>query len=264
MAPKTLNLADEARTIRKIPLFSGFTEEEKDELFKDGRVTSYQRRQTIFRQGDALQNLYIVCSGTVQVFRETPDGREITLDILSTGDIACTREIFELSSTHLANAIAVNDAVVMTLPKAWLVKTAQKNPMFALNLLSVISRQSRMIEVDAEHQATMSAPQLVACFLQHQCAAHGFNPRGFELPVSKSLIASRLGMELETLSRSLPVLKKYGMTVKGKQVVFHDFPSIEQNVCSHCSVMDTCQARKLVRQKKDEVAQTLKTDFKLV
>ena len=45
---------------------------------------------------------------------------------------------------------------------------------------------------------------------------------GFTLPFKKSLIASRLGMELETLSRALPKLKEHGITVKGSQVVFHD------------------------------------------
>lgn len=162
------------------------------------------------------------------------------------------------------NAAAVNTTTVVSFPKVWLLESAQKNSVFAINLLSAISRRSRMIEVDAEHQATMSAPQLVACFLQHLCASYDFNPRGFDLPISKSLIASRLGMELETLSRALPVLKKYGITVKGKHVMFHDFPSIEQHVCERCSVMETCQARKSVRQKRDVAARVVKADFQLV
>ena len=247
--------------LRDIPLFSGLGKEEKDSLLKDGRISTYRRRQTIFRQGDPLQNFYIVCNGTVQVFRQTPEGREITLNILTAGDMACSREIFELSSVHIAHAASVNDASVMSFPRKWLLEAARKNGDFALNLLSALSRQSRMTEVDAEHQATMSAPQLAACYLQHLCALHGLNPREFELPVSKSLIASRLGMELETLSRALPVLKKYGITVKGKNVVFHDFPAIEQHVCGHCSVMESCQARKIVRQKKEAARLA---DFRLV
>jgi CRP-like cAMP-binding protein len=254
----------ESDFIRGIPLFSGLSQEEKDSLLKDGRVTSYQRRQTIFRQGDSLQNLYIVCSGIVQIYRSTPEGREVTLDILIGGDMTCTREIFELSGVHTANAAAVNGATIMSFPKVWLLDAARKNSVFALNLLSAISRRARMTEVDAEHQATMSAPQLVACFLQVLCATYNFNPRGFDLPISKSLIASRLGMELETFSRALPVLKKYGITVRGKTVVFHDFPSLEEHVCGHCSVMDTCSARKMVRQKRDEVRQLSRAEFQLV
>jgi CRP-like cAMP-binding protein len=249
--------------VRGIPLFAGLSEEEKDGLLKAGRVHSYQRRQTIFRQGDPLHNFYIVCNGTVQLFRTTPDGREITLEILTDGDMSCTREIFELSGKHMVNAAAVNDTTIMSFPKTWLLETAQKNSMFALNLLSTISNRTRMIEVDAEHQATMSAPQLVACFLLHQCARYDLNPRGFDLTLSKSLIASRLGMELETFSRTLPTLKKYGITVKGKHVILQDFPSIEENVCGHCSIRESCQARKTVWEKKEEAAQKIKSDFKL-
>ncbi len=254
----------ESDFIRDIPLLAGLTDEEKNTLLKEGRICSFGRRQTIFRQGDPLNNFYIICSGTVQLCRETPDGREITLDILSAGHFACLTEIFELSNVYMLNAVAVNDVSLVSLPKAWLLETAKKNGVFALNLLSAISRQSRTTEVNAEHQATMSAPQLLACYLQHLCADNNFNPRGFDLPVSKSLIASRLGMEIETLSRALPVLQKYGISVRGKQVIFRDFPSVEENVCGHCSVMETCRARKIVRQTADDAARLSKENFKLV
>jgi CRP/FNR family transcriptional regulator, dissimilatory nitrate respiration regulator len=257
------NLA-EPEFVRGLHFFAGLTAEEKDALLKDGQVRSYRRRQVIFRQGDPLANFYLIYSGTVQLFRETPDGREVTLDILTAGDVACITEIFELSGVYAANAVAVKEAVVMALPKRWLLETAQKNGVFALGLLSAISSQSRAVEVDAEHQATMSAPQLVACFLQHLCAAHDFNPLGFDLPVSKSLIASRLGMEIETLSRALPALRKFGITVKGKQVMFQDFPGIEEHVCGHCSVMETCRARQAVRRKGEEAACQSRESFRLV
>ncbi len=251
MLPKTsVNLNEnEQHFIRNIPLFGGLTEGEKQTLLKDGRLHTYQRRQTIFRQGDPLQNLYVVSSGIVQVFRETPNGQEMTLDILIPGDMTCTREICELSTVYTAHAVAVNSAVVLALPKSWLLETAQRNGVFAMNLLAALSRRSRMTEVDAEHQATMSAPQLVACFLQHMCSDHNFNPTSFDLPISKTLIASRLGMQLETFSRTLPALKKYGITVSGKNVSFRDFGSVEKNVCEHCSVMDTCHAYKKISTK---------------
>jgi hypothetical protein len=108
----------------------------------------------------------------------------------------------------------------------------------------------------------MSAPQRLACFLMHLCESHDFDPRNFELPLSKSLIASRLGMEIETLSRTLPILKKYGITVKGKQVVFRDFPGIDENVCNHCSVRDSCQSRQSL-WKKREAGRSLKTELHL-
>ncbi len=248
--------------IREISLFSGIAEEEKDALLTGGEVCSFQRGQTLFRQGDILGNFYVVCSGLVQLSRISPGGHEVTLDILIAGDMTCAKEIFELSEVHMVNAFAVNNTVVMAFPKAWLLEAARKNGVFALNLLSAISRLARMIEVDAEHQATMSAPQLLACFLMHLCVRYNFDPGGFDLPMRKSLIASRLGMELETLSRALPMLGKYGLAVKGKHVIFHDLPGVDAHVCSHCSVRETCQARASLWQKR-EPDRLLKAELRL-
>ena len=72
-------------------------------------------------------------------------------------------------------------------------ETARKYGSFAINLLSATD-QVHLAELEAEHQANMFAAQLVACFLQRLCVLYDFNPKGFDLPYSKSLIASRLGM----------------------------------------------------------------------
>ena len=95
----------------------------------------------------------------------------------------------------------------------------------------------------------MSATQLVACFLQRLCVLYDFNPREFELPYSKTLIASRLGMELETFSRTLNKLKENGISVEGTRVMIHDLRRIEQFVCATCSVAEDCTTHKNMEKK---------------
>ena len=68
----------------------------------------------------------------------------------------------------------------------------------------------------------MSTTEILASFLKDTCKSYGIDSHSFTLPFKKSLIASRLGMELETLSRALPKLKEHGITVKGSQVFFHE------------------------------------------
>jgi len=94
----------------------------------------------------------------------------------------CESEILDACRSHRVNALAVEDSVVMAFPATWLKDTAKKHPVFALNLLSLISQHAHMAELEAEHQATMSAAQLVACFLQRLCVLYHFSPNGFDLP----------------------------------------------------------------------------------
>lgn len=98
-------------------------------------------------------------------------------------------------------------------------------------------------------QATMSAAQLVACFIQRLCVLYDFDPKGFDLPYSKTLIASRLGMELETFSRTLAKLKVNGIMVEGNRVTIHDLERIGQYVCGFCSISGECATHEEMEKK---------------
>ena len=95
----------------------------------------------------------------------------------------------------------------------------------------------------------MSAAQLVACFLQRLCVLYSFNPKGFDLPYSKTLIASRLGMELETFSRTLAKLKEHGISVEGSRVMITDLNRIEDYVCGMCSVSGECATHQAMEKR---------------
>ena len=234
---------------RTLLLFSGLTEPEKDTLLKNGRPRNFSRGDMLFFHGEPVTHFYLILAGNVQVFRENQDGDEKTVHVLKAGHTICESEILDACKNHRAHAKAVSDVQVLEFPLSWLKESARQNTVFALNLLSLIAAQAHMAEIEAEHQATMSAPQLVACFLQRLCMLHDFDPKGFELPYSKTLIASRLGMELETFSRTIGKLKEHGITVEGMQVKITDLSRIEHYVCGMCTVSEDCATHKALEKK---------------
>lgn len=236
-------------SVRTSPLFSGLTEQDKQALLAGGRIRQVPRGQMLFAQGDPVTHFYIVVSGTMQLFRATPDGHEKTIDVVKSLQTMCESEVMDSCHGHRVNAVAVDDAALMEFPVAWLKETAKKYSAFALNLLSLIAQQAHMAEVEAEHQATMSAAQLVACFLQRLCVLYDFDPKGFELPYSKTLIASRLGIELETFSRTVAKLKDHGISMQGTRVAITDLRRIEDYVCGFCSISGECATHQAMEKK---------------
>lgn len=235
--------------VRNLSLFLGLTEQDKDALIKGGRIRQCPRGQMLFAHGEPVTHFYVVLKGTFQLFRANPDGNEKTIEVLKSGQTMCESEILDSCRSHRVNAVPVEDSLVLEFPVFWLKEAAKKYNAFALNLLSLISQHAHLAEVEAEHQATMSAAQLAACFLQRLCVLYDFNPSGFDLPYSKTLIASRLGMELETFSRTLAKLKEHGITVEGTRVMILDLKRIEQYVCSICSVSDDCATHQSMEKK---------------
>ncbi len=239
-------------SVRDMSLFFGLTEKDRDDLLVEGSLRHYMRGQILFRHGEAVAQFYIVVVGLVQLYRENVDGSEKTIDLFRVGQTLCESEIMDACRHHRASAKAIDEVTVLVFSAAWLKNTAKKHIAFALNLLSLISKQAHLAEVEAEHQATLSAAQMVACFLQRICVLYDFDHRSFDLPYSKTLIASRLGIELETFSRALVKLKAQGVSVEGSHVRVSDLKRITQYVCSFCSVVNACSThQELVNMSED-------------
>lgn len=227
--------------INNLNLFSGISHQEKLAFMREGRIRWCAKGQYLFRYGEPINHFYIVCSGLVQLLRQTPDGCLITTDFVIPGKTIGKNEIFHKFSNHRQlSAIATEDTIVVEFSAAWLKKIAAENSVIALNILSALSQYAYMVEVENEHKSTMTAAQQVACFLQRLCTMHDFDPQGFELPYSKTLIASRLGMEPETFSRALARLRGHGIEVKDMWVVFYDVEMMGNYVCNHCSIANEC------------------------
>jgi CRP-like cAMP-binding protein len=235
--------------VRSLALFTGLSEREKDGLVLGGKNRRYAAGQRLFVHGDPIRNFYVVCEGAIQLFRETPDGHEMTAEVFIAGDAIGETEILQLSPAHQFNAIAVKDSLLMEFPVVWLRDNIKRHNIIALNLLGMLSRRNDVATLEAEHKATMAAPQQVACFLERLCILHDFDPHGFDLPYSKTLIASRLGMELETFSRALAKIREHGISVQGARVSFDDIEKMEAYVCANCSIAGNCNEHAMLRQR---------------
>lgn len=235
-------------TIWALPFFSNLNDIEKAELLAVASFKHVKRGETIFLQGDRFTHYYWVVSGAIQKFRITPDGRELTSAIREMGDVLYDPDAQKIEQHHTMNARAVQDTALLTIPAPWVDAHMKSWDHLADHFMILLAERAREATVDAEHQATMNAAQLVSCYLQKLCVLHHFDPRGFELPYSKSLIASRLGMELETFSRTLPRLKELGITVAGKHVKFDDVDSAQSHACGACSITEECLTHKAMHE----------------
>lgn len=232
----------EPATLKALPLFSVLTREEIANITKNSRIRHCERGQFLFMHGELITHFYVICRGTVQVFRETPDGHEVTSEMLIAGDAINAHEIITQESLHNMNARAVNKVMLLEIPVSWMKEHLNSFDHMSSHLMAALSDRLHSAQIEAEHQSTMTATQIIACFLQRLCMLYEFNPEGFELPYSKTLIASCLRMELATFSRTLKRLKEEGITVEGTHVVFTDTQKTGRFVCDECSLSEDCPA----------------------
>lgn len=94
------------------------------------------------------------------------------------------------------------------------------------------------LETEIDNILTMTVTQRLACHLQRVSGCADT----FSLPITKTVLALRVGIEKETLSRCLPKLGEIGVQVSGKIVSFTDKKKTAHAVCRHCIGRDSCEA----------------------
>ncbi len=235
--------------IEHMPIFNGLEADAAHTLLQQGQLRKLPKGEMLFAQGDAVRHFYIVISGAMQLFRSNADGDAKIIALVKSAQAINEDEIMDSCHGYRVNCAALEDSTVLEFPAKWLKDAAVKYPSFALNLLAMIASRAHAAQLEAEHLATMSAAQLVACFMQRLCVLHDFDPKHFKLPYSKTVIASRLGMEIETFSRTLAKLKSHGIAVEGNTVSITDLDAISDYVCDACSVSDACTTHQALEKK---------------
>ena len=72
--------------INNIPLLSSLSEDEAHLISEGVSSDAYKKGDIIFAQGQKANKLYIICSGKMKIFKNTLEGKEQILYILSAGD----------------------------------------------------------------------------------------------------------------------------------------------------------------------------------
>ena len=226
--------------LRRLPLFHGVSEITLNLFLEKLRIKKCPKRNILFMQGDEANYFYIVIEGWVKLFRETLDGNEAVIDILTNGHMFGTSALFE-DRLYPYGAEAVEEVKLMALPLSLLEEMIHSDKTLALNMLSSVSRRNRQQSKEIEHLAMQTAPQRLGCFLLRLCPANATGKITLRLPYDKTLVASRLGMKPETFSRSLKKLgNEVDLTVDGATIHIHNIDDMAHYTCNACSQSFPC------------------------
>src|SRR3954469_20004928 len=75
----------EVAALERIPFFSHLDAHELREVVGCGRRCSLDAGQTVFREGDEAESMYVVLAGTVKLSRHDAEGSEVQVAVFETG-----------------------------------------------------------------------------------------------------------------------------------------------------------------------------------
>ena len=207
-------------TIGKTRLFGALDEPTMAELLRGTIPRTYPKHHLLFQQGDPADALYVVLDGWVKVFRSTPSGEEAVFGVFTQAETFAEAALF-LGGRYPASAEVVEEARLLCVRGTPFRDRLLDRPEICLSMLGSMSMHLHKIIGQVEQLQTRSSTQRMADFLLGLCPVVE-GPAVVTLPYDKSLIASRLGMKPESLSRALSKLRVLGVTTDGNRVVISE------------------------------------------
>ncbi|HYI71616.1 MAG TPA: Crp/Fnr family transcriptional regulator [Skermanella sp.] len=222
------NLADlsprDAAIVRSLPLFQQVPEPVLAALLATATIRSVERGTDLFVQGDPADRFFVVLEGWVKLYRINRDGAEAVVHMVNTGESFAEAAMFAQGNFPVC-AQAVTDLRVLAITSQAFARCVQADVGTAFAMLGSMSMRLRTLVQQIEQLQIQSAPQRVGSFLLKMCPA-GQGNASFMLPVEKSLVARRLGIQPETFSRALAKLKPVGVEVQGAVVSIADIDAL--------------------------------------
>ncbi len=192
-------------------------------------------RKVLFREGERLDFVYAVYSGTFKSCLSTADGREQVTDFQMSGDLLGLGGLSH--GWHTSSAVALEDAQVHPIPYAALSKLdAAGESDVAQALVRLMSQEIVREQGLLLLLGTMHAEEKLAVFLLNLSAcmkARGYSGLEFNLRMSRAEIGSYLGMTLETVSRTFSGFQQERLLeVDKRHIRILDLPRLSSRVKS--------------------------------
>lgn len=196
---------------RRSLLLSSAPRDAVDEILDKAHVRQYDRGATIFLQGESADAIHIVADGWVKLYRVAPSGTEAVVGVFTRGR-SFGEAVGLRSDTYPVSAEAVTDCVLIRIEAEVFLRLLRDEPELAISMLTASYLHLHALVAQIEQLKAQTGAQRVAEFLLElaDCSAGACT---VTLPYDKVLIAGRLGMKPESLSRAFAKLRKQGVSV---------------------------------------------------
>ncbi len=217
---------DDWSILKSTPFFKAMPIEDALTLIGNQSPRSYEKGITLFRQGEPASAFYVILNGWVKLYRITPDGVEVVLNVFKTGETFAEAAMF-LGGRYPASAETVSCVRLLRIEAAIFRARIRERPELALSMLASASGQLKSLIEHIEQIKVRSAPQRIAEFIIGLAQKSEGGPTEIEFPFEKSLLANRLGMKPESFSRALATLRTHGVTVEKETVLIADLGRLQ-------------------------------------
>lgn len=228
MATTTLDAAGSLQTVSRdiveIPLFARLARTSRERLLDGARVERFPAGATIFSEGETPKHFHALLRGMVDL-SSNYRGRHCTVLLMTPGDsFMPAAALFD--EPYLLSARTLSPSRVLMIDADVVRREARETPEFGMAISRLLAGQFRLgLRIILDLNCRSPSERLAAFLLRlHDMRSPGTIA---QIPFTKRQLAARIGMQPETLSRTLQVLAANGLYLRGREIIIADRPKAE-------------------------------------
>lgn len=205
--------------LSRVSLFQALPPEELELLADGAQPLAVEKGGFLFHKGDTPAGFHVVLSGQVKLLVSSAGGDEKVVEIVGPRDSFGEAVMF-LGRPYPVSAMALLDTRCLLIRRETVDRLLAEDPQFARRLLAGLSMRLHSLVQDVESYSIRSAIQRVIGYLLQQVPEDAESDIVIALPTTKFVIASRLNLTPETLSRVFHDLTENKLIeVQGRKIV---------------------------------------------
>ena len=209
--------------INSSKIFSRLSDKEKTDLSSMLRTTNVKKGSMVYGIGEKAETIYLLKEGSIKISRLSGDGKELTMDVLKSGDIFGETALSEEGKREDI-AEAIEDSAVCDVKKQDFETLIRNNPIFSFSMIKFIGLRLKKIENRFEDVIFKDVRTRVIALLKDVANRYGtpaHDGKALEVKLSHQDIANLVGATRETVTLALDGLKKEGLIadIKRKKII---------------------------------------------
>lgn len=197
-----------------------------ERLTRNAFVQLVPKDGLLFMQGDMPEFVHLVLSGRISLGAEDSGGHATVVEIFNEGQLFILAAAI-LAKPYLLTARALSEARVLMIPAETFREALDTEPRLSRALVDVLAEHWRLLVRQIKGLKLHSAAERLATYLVIRTDARE-GAATIRLDEELRIVAARLGMTPESLSRAFTALRPHGVASRGRSVTVDDIAALRR------------------------------------
>jgi CRP-like cAMP-binding protein len=219
--------AEAQQGLRQCLLFSSLGDVQFGEILSRTRSVSLNENDILFEQQQPAKEIFLLHSGQIKLALVSPEGHEKVIDLITPGVSFAEAIMFSGRPLYPVTATALLRSRVWCIDAATYEGILRQSTEACFAVMAQMSRRLHWQIAELDRLTLHNAAFRVVAYLLDQLPSTHLASAVIQLDTPKHVIASRLSITPETLSRTFAKLTRDGfLTINENSVRIHDIEKL--------------------------------------